>query len=77
MADHKAKQRLCEFIIQWSEVKASLFHGEGWSCWLVEKKYEDFTRQNCINQFTESERENNGQEKINSPIINLTLQIET
>ena len=29
MADHKAKQKLSEFIIPGNEVKLSVFHGEG------------------------------------------------
>ena len=44
MADHKAKQRLSEYIIQGNEVKSPSFHAEGWSCWL-EKKFKDFTRE--------------------------------
>ena len=58
-----AKRRLTEFLVQGNEVKVSSFHGEGWSCWLVEKKCKDFMRQNYINEYTKEKQEIIGLER--------------
>ena len=40
--DQEAKKRLLEFFMQGGEVISSAFHGEVWTCWLGQRKCEDF-----------------------------------
>ena len=64
MVHHNAKKRLTEFMLQGKKVlKLSLFHGEGWSCWLGKNKCEDFIRQKLHNLIYKKGQENTGQEK--------------
>ena len=47
------KRRLTEFLMQGNEVESSSLYREGWSCWLGNKKCEDFIKQKlhkCIYQ---------------------------
>ena len=57
------KYRLTKFIVQGNEMKSSSFHGEGWPCWLGEKKPEDFTRQKLNKLIHKRKQENIGLER--------------